>query len=174
MEMMERMSKRFWLLGFVGLILVALLVACGSNYNSSTNGLVLVGSQGSSVIQTFSLNPNSGHISSIANSTNDTSNQTCILNGSPASMVMHPSGANAYVIFTSSSQCPNATQPGIAVFQVKSDGTTAQVGSLVPDPNPISLTIDPTGKFLFVAEGTAGLVNVYAIGSGGTLTGVQG
>jgi hypothetical protein len=72
------MSKRFWLLGFVGLILVALLAACGSNYNSSTNGLVLVGSQGSSVIQTFSLNPGSGHIGSVANSTNDTSNQTCL------------------------------------------------------------------------------------------------
>jgi 6-phosphogluconolactonase (cycloisomerase 2 family) len=174
METMERMSKRFWLLGFVGLILVALLVACGSNYNSSTNGLILVGSQGSSVIQTFSLNPGSGHIGSVANSTNDTSNQTCLLNGSPASMVMHPSGGFAYVIFNSSSVCSNATQTGIAVLQVKSDGTTAQVGNLVPDANPISLAMDSAGKFLFVAEGTAGLVNVYTIGSDGSLTGVQG
>lgn len=166
------MSKRFWLLGFVGLILVALLVACGSSYNSSTNGLILVGSQGSSVIQTFSLNPGSGHVGSIANSTNDTSNQTCLLNGSPASMVMTPSGAYAYVIFNSSSVCSNATKTGIAVFQVKSDGTTAQVGDLVPDGNPISLAMDSAGKFLFVAEGTAGLVNVYAIGSDGGLTGV--
>ena len=41
------MSKRFWLLGLLGLMSVALLVACGSNYDSSSNGLVLVGSQGS-------------------------------------------------------------------------------------------------------------------------------
>src|SRR5215831_1601708 len=123
METMERMSKRFWLLGFVGLILVALLAACGSNFNSS-------------------------------------------------------------------SVCPNATQPGIAVLQVKSDGTTAQIGSLVLDPNPVALAMDSAGKFLFVAEGINSWgspspkpcpqtsaqygVCVYTIGSDGSLTGVQG
>ena len=164
------MSKRFWLLGLAGLISAGLLVACGSNYNSSSNGLVLVGSQGSSVIQTFSFNLNNGHVGSVANSTNDTGSQTCILNGSPASMVMHPAGTYAYVIFNKSSQCPNATQFGIAVFQVKSDGTLSQVGSLMSDPNPVSLAVDAAGKFLFVAEGATGGVVVYAIGSGGTLT----
>jgi 6-phosphogluconolactonase (cycloisomerase 2 family) len=170
METNQRMSKRFWLLGLAGLISAGLLVACGSNYNSSSNGLVLVGSQGSSVIQTFSFNLNNGHVGSVANSTNDTGSQTCILNGSPASMVMHPAGTYAYVIFNKSSQCPNATQFGIAVFQVKSDGTASQVGSLVSDPNPVSLAVDAAGKFLFVAEGATGGVVVYAIGSGGTLT----
>ena len=181
------MSKRFWLLGLAGLISAGLLVACGSNYNSSSNGLVLVGSQGSSVIQTFSFNLNNGHVASVANSTNDTGNQTCILNGSPASMVMHPAGTYGYVIFNKSSQCPNATQFGIAVFQVKSDGTASQVGSLVSDPNPVSLAVDAAGKFLFVAEGIDSEpsapnsapcpqtqaeygICVYAIGSGGTLT----
>jgi 6-phosphogluconolactonase (cycloisomerase 2 family) len=167
------MSKRFWLLGFVGLVSIALLVACGSNYNPSSDGLVLVGSQGSSVIQTFSFNLNSGHVGSIANSTNDTGSLTCILNGSPSSMVAHPSGSYAYVIFNKSSQCPNATQLGIAIFQVKSDGTIKQVGSLVPDPSPVSLSMDAAGKFLFVAEG--GGVAVYAIGGGGaTLTSAGG
>ena len=52
-----------------------MLVACGSNYDSSSNGLVLVGSQGSAVIQTFSFNLNSGHVASIANPTNDTANK---------------------------------------------------------------------------------------------------
>jgi len=173
-ETNQGMSKRFWLLGVVALVLAGLLMACGSNYNSSTNGLVLVGSQGSSVIQTYSFNLSSGHVSSIANSTNDTGNETCLLNGSPAAMVMQPAGAYAYVIFYASSQCPSATQPGIAVFQIKSDGNVAQAGSLVPDPNPVSLAMDPAGKFLFVAEGTAGLVNAYAIGSGGTLSAVPG
>jgi len=185
------MSKRFWLLGLVGLILVALLVACGSNYNPSSNGLVLVGSQGSSVIQTYSFNLNSGNVASVANSTNDTGSETCVLNGSPASMVMHPAGQYAYVIFNATSQCPNATQFGIAVFQVKSDGTVSQVGSLISDPNPVSLAMDSAGKFLFVAEGVNSVASapksapcpqttaqygvcVYAIGSGGTLTGVQG
>jgi 6-phosphogluconolactonase (cycloisomerase 2 family) len=87
-------------------------------------------------------------------------------------MAMHPSGTYAYVIFNKSSQCPNATQFGIAVFQVKSDGTIAQVGNLVtltspsliiagyPPPNntqtaavnPNTLSVDAAGKFLFVAN----------------------
>src|SRR5215475_10276406 len=116
LETYERMSKPLWLLGLVGLIVVGLLVACGSNYNSSSNGLVLVGSQGSSVIQTYSFDLSKGSVSAIANSTNDTGGETCLLNGSPAAMVSDPAGQYAYVIFNSSNQCPNATQPGIATF----------------------------------------------------------
>jgi len=187
------MSKRLWLLGLAGLISAGLLVACGSKYNSSSQGLVLVGSQGSSVIQTYSLNVNNGNIGSIANSTNDTGSETCLLNGSPASMVMHPSGSYAYVIFNASSQCPNATQPGIAVFQVKSDGTVAQAGDLITlnsgegtAVNPDTLSMDVAGKFLFVANrqtsstpaqptpDVPGSISVLAIGSGGGLTEVSG
>jgi 6-phosphogluconolactonase (cycloisomerase 2 family) len=201
METNERMSKRFWLLGLVGLVSVALLVACGSNYDSSSNGLVLVGSQGSDVIQTFSFNLNSGHVSSLANSTNDTAGKTCILNGQPSSMVVNPAGQYAYVIFNGDSQCSNATQ-GIAVFQIKSDGTMSQVGNLitlnsptvikagVPPPNtenvpvnPSTLSMDAAGKFLFVAnratvdsssQSVPGSVSVLAIGSDGSLTEVTG
>jgi len=195
------MSKRFWLLGLAGLISAGLLVACGSNYNPSSNGLVLVGSQGSSVIQTFSFNLNSGHVASIANSTNDTGNKTCLLNGLPSSMVVDPAGQYAYVIFNADSQCSNTTQ-GIAVFQIKSDGTISQVGSLftlnspmvlitgaappgntetVP-VNPNTLSMDAAGKFLFVANrattdssnhSVPGSVSVLAIGSG-SLTEVTG
>ena len=201
METNERMSKRFWLLGLLGLISVALLVACGSKYDSSSNGLVLVGNQGSDVIQTFSFNLNSGHVSSIANSTNDTGDKTCLLNGSPSSMVVDPAGQYAYAIINADSQCPNTAQ-GIAVFQIKSDGTMAPVGSLVtpnsptviktgvPPPNtetvsvnPSTLSIDAPGKFLFVAnrattdssnQSVPGSVSVLAIGSGGSLTEVTG
>jgi len=164
------MWKRFWLLGVVALVSAVLLLACGSKYNSSSQGLLLVGSQGSNIIQTFSFDLNSGHAAAVANSTNDTAGQTCVLNGSPAGMVMHPSGAYSYAIFNASSQCPNATQPGIAAFQVKSDGTVSQMGDLVPDANPVYLAMDPAGKFLFVAEGTSAGLNVYSIGSGGTLS----
>ena len=55
------MSKRFaWLLGVVVLVAIGVLVACGTTYNSSSEGLVLVGSQGSGLIETFSFNLGSG------------------------------------------------------------------------------------------------------------------
>ena len=93
MEINERMSKRFlWLLGVVVLVSIGFLVACGSNYNQSSDGLVLVGSQGSGLIETFSFNPFNGHVSAIANTPTDTSNKACVLNGVPTSMVIDPAG----------------------------------------------------------------------------------
>jgi 6-phosphogluconolactonase len=174
MEMNRRMSKRSWLLGMGALVMIGLLLACGSSYDRSADGLLLVGSQGSSVIETFSFRLDNGSVAAIANNPNDTGNETCLLNGSPSSMVIDPAGQYAYVIFNKSDQCPNATKFGIAAFQVKTDGYIAQVGNLVSDQNPVSLTMDPSGKFLFVAEGTQGLVNVYKIGSGAALTAVAG
>ena len=62
------MRKRLWLLGMVGLVVVGLLVACGSNYDPSQDGLVVIGSQGAGLLETFSFTLSNGHISSIANS----------------------------------------------------------------------------------------------------------
>jgi len=193
MEMNEKMARRFWLLGLPGLVLAGLLVACGTGYNAGTDGLMVVGSQGSGLLQSFSFNLNTGGVVPITNPTQLTANEVCVLNGSPANMVMNPTGTYTYVIFNKNDVCPNATQFGIATFQVNSDGTVAQVGKLLPDPNPIALAMDPAGKFLFVAEGlsTVSIPNstaqstpcaqtqnvygvcVYAIGSGGSLTAVQ-
>jgi len=157
MEMKARMSKRVWLLGLAVLISIGLLVACGSNYNSASDGLVLVGSQGSNQIQTFSFNLNSGHASGIGNPP-ATSEQ-------PAAIVVEPSGAYAYVI----------VGKAIQAFKVNSGGTLSASGDSVSDPNPVAMSMDAAGKFLFVAEGNSGaLVDVYAIGSGGALTLVPG
>ena len=98
------MSKRLaWLLGVVGLVLIGLLVACGTTYNSSSDGLVLVGSQGSGLIETFSFNLSSGHASAVDNTPGDTSNKVCVLNGVPSSVVMDPAGAFAYAIIKGTS-----------------------------------------------------------------------
>jgi 6-phosphogluconolactonase (cycloisomerase 2 family) len=173
--MIERMSKRLWLLGVVGLVLIGLLLACGNQYNPSQDGLLLVSSQGAGLIQTYAFTLSNGHTTPIANSPNDTANAVCVLHGLPASMVADPKGQYAYTIINESpTECGQSTVGGIAVFKIASDGGVSQVGSLIPDKTAVALTMDPTGKFLFAAEGTAGLVNVYAIGSGGALTAVPG
>src|SRR5580700_784923 len=158
-EIKLRMSKRFgWRLGVVGLILIGLLVACGSSYNSSSDGLLLVGSQGSGLIETFSFNLNGGSVSAIGNTPNDTSNDVCVLNGIPSSIVIDPAGAYAYTIINGNSACnTDPTNPsinGILAFKINSDGTTTQVGSLVPfteetvteclPTNPPSASCTPT------------------------------
>jgi 6-phosphogluconolactonase (cycloisomerase 2 family) len=173
MEIKQRMSKRFgWLLGAVVLVSIGLLVACGTSYHSASDGLVVVGSQGSALLQTFSFDLDNGSISSVYNSTAGTGAKTCVLPGEPSSIILDPAGAYAYAILNSatSSLCQN-TVTGIQAFKVNSDGTLATVGSPVLDPSPLALAMDSAGKFLFVAEG--GIVNVYTVSSG-TLTAVGG
>jgi 6-phosphogluconolactonase (cycloisomerase 2 family) len=189
MEINKRMSKRFgWLLGGVVLVTIGLLVACGSNYDPSSDGLVLVGSQGSALIETFSFNLFNGHLSEIANTPNDTSNQTCVLKGIPTSIVVNPAGTFAYVILNSNTSCPGSTT-GILTLRVDSAGNTTAVGSPVPfNPGPAAvlpatMVMDPAGKFLFVADRAttngaglyvSGSVSVFAVGSGGSVTEVAG
>lgn len=192
------MSQRLWLLGVVGLVLVGLLVACGSNYNSSTDGLLIVGSQGSALLETFSFTLDHGSVSAIANAPADTSNETCVLPGQPQSMVIDPAGTYVYAILQKVNDCSNS-QPGILAFQVSSGGSIAQVGNVVT-PNagsvliqgtttseqvatvPNQLFMDSAGKFLFVANlattdsannAVPGSVSVFTV-SAGTLTEVAG
>jgi 6-phosphogluconolactonase (cycloisomerase 2 family) len=191
------MSKRFaWLFGVMILVAIGLLVACGDKYNSASDGLVLVSSQGSGLLESFSFSLNSGSIFAVNNPPGDTSNDVCVLNGIPSGIVVDPAGTYAYTIITANVPAcgSGSTVTGIAAFRVNSSGTMTAVGSIVPDPNPTQLVMDSTGKFLFVAEGlsTTSIANanvpqaktpcvqnntqygvcVYAIGSGATLTAV--
>jgi 6-phosphogluconolactonase (cycloisomerase 2 family) len=200
MEINQRMSKRFaWLLGVVVLVSIGLLVACGTTFNSSSDGLVLVGSQGSGLIETFSFNLGTGSVSAISNTPTDTDNQTCVLNGVPSSIVMDPKGAYAYAIINAVVPCPGSAT-GLLAFKVNSSGSTDVVGSLITFNSgtisiqgtgatesvavvPNTLVMDPAGKFLFAADrattdGTGlpvpGSVSVFAIGNGGSVTEVAG
>jgi Lactonase, 7-bladed beta-propeller len=172
METKERMSKRFaWLFGVVVLIAIGVLVACGNNYNASSDGLVLVGSQGSGLIETFGFNLFNGHLSELANNPFDTSNDVCVLGGVPTSLVINPAGTFAFAILNANSSCPNGGTTGIQVFKINSDGNAPPVGSPIPfnpenvlilgtatpvtPPPPVvpsQMVIDSAGKFLFVAD----------------------
>jgi 6-phosphogluconolactonase len=175
MEIKQRMSKRFaWLLGVGLLISIGVLVACGTNFNPSADGLIVVGSQGSGLLETYSFSLSSGHSSSISNPPADTSNKVCVLNGIPSSILIDPAGAYAYTIINGNSACGNQGKNNIVSFKINSDGTIAQTGTLTSDPTPTALAMDSSGKFLFVVEGLGGGVETYAIGSGGALTLVPG
>jgi len=181
MEKNERMSKQLGLLGvFLGLVFLGFLLACGSSYNASSDGLVIVGSQGSAVLETFSFTLNSGHVSAISNSPNDTANDVCILNGLPGAIVVDSTGSYAFAIIHSNTSC-SGSQTGIATFQISSGGSITQspgLASFKGNVMPHTMSRDSAGKFLFVADRAnpsgAGAVSVFAIGSGGSLTEVPG
>ncbi len=168
----------------MGLVLIALLVACGSSYNASTNGLVIVGSQGSAVLETFSFSLNNGHVSAIANSPNDTANKTCLLNGLPGAIAVDSTGSYAYAIINENSSC-SGSKTGIATFKIGSDGNISQSGGLTAFKSsgaapvvPYVMSPDSAGKFLFVADRAnpsgPGAISVFAIGSGGSISEVAG
>ena len=143
MEINQRMSKRWaWLLGAVVLVSIGALVACGSSYNSSSDGLMLVGSQGSGLIETFSFSLQNGHVSAISNPPSSTVNSTCVLNGLPSSIVVDPAGAYAYTIINANASCSGSTT-GILALKVNSGGTVTPGGTLVAF-NAATVTIQGT------------------------------
>jgi hypothetical protein len=208
------MSTRLtWLLGLIILIVLGFLMACGSHYSSSSDGLVIVPSQGSAVLQAFSFNLGNGHAAQI--------NTAPAVPGQPTAIMLDPAGAFAYVASSvpcSSGSLSGAVQGLIATYKVNSDGTLAPNGtppnltgnpaypgnfptcglsdSTNPNPGnaPAALTVDSTGKFLFVAtkleavtftdtstnpptKTTAtlpGNVRVFSIGSSASLTEISG
>ncbi len=196
-------KRRAWLLGVVTLILIALLLACSSTYNSSSDGLLVIGSQGSALLQSFSFSLASGRVAQITNTVQDTADLTCQLPGFPYWMILDPSGTHAYVIMRGTSQCPGPTD--ITVFDVNGDGTlsdkgttyslnTATVGvclsgssgqpTMEPDVAvlPVYMAMDSAGQYLFVADSATndsngnavpGAISVFSV-SNGTLTEVTG
>jgi len=180
------MSTRFpWLLGVLLLISIAWLMACGSKYTASSDGLLIVPSLGSGVLQSFSFNLANGSVSAI--------NTPPVIPGPPAqgaptSIILDPAGAFAYVTTThltnaGSDNCTSSNS--IATYKVNSDGTLSTIGSQDVGTNPpVALAMDSAGKLLFVASsatcihGTstikAGYISVFSIGSNAGLTKVAG
>jgi 6-phosphogluconolactonase len=158
------MSTRFtWMLGFVVLVSIALLVACGSHYTASSDGLVVVPSQGSAVVQSFSFNLSTGSVSTI--STNPS------VSSIPNAVVLDPAGAYAYVASTASSAVSGSSNL-ISSYKINSDGTLSSASTAPVTGTPVALAMDSAGKFLFAANGLSATVSVFSIGSGGSLTAV--
>jgi 6-phosphogluconolactonase (cycloisomerase 2 family) len=168
------MSIRFpWLLGLVLLVSIALLMACGSHYAASSDGLLIVPSLGSGVLQSFSFSLSSGHISAISNPP--------VLpgpppQGAPTSIVLDPTGTFAFVAY--GVPCTGTANPKrnvsglngvIASYKINSNGTLTSIGTtkMLGNPGhtgdvcnltsyagnpPVALALDSAGKLLFAAN----------------------
>jgi 6-phosphogluconolactonase len=176
METKRRMWTRLtWIVAILTLVAIGFLMACSTKYSSSStsNALVVVPSQGSAVMQSFSINLANGESSQINNVNGPPTP------GLPTAVILDPAGKFAYVIMhQSAALVPSVT--GIGVFAIGSDGklgpaTTATLNNNDGIPVvPVALAMDSAGKFLFVANsgisGAPGSVSVLAIGSDGGLT----
>jgi 6-phosphogluconolactonase (cycloisomerase 2 family) len=177
------------------LVAIAFLMSCSSSYSSSSNGLVIVPTQGTiespqstAVMETFSLDLTNGGMSQI-NNVNGPPTQ-----GLPSSVIINPAGTYAFVIVTTTPEFPSQT--GITSFPIGSDGklgtgTLTTLNNISATVNgacesvpvvPAALAMDAAGAFLFVADSATsdsssnpvtGSVSVFAIGTSGSLTEVN-
>jgi 6-phosphogluconolactonase (cycloisomerase 2 family) len=166
-EKKRRMRTRFtWIGAVLSLVAIGFLLACSSHYKPSSNGLIVVPTLGSAVMQTFSLNLSNGHVSQINNSAGPPTP------GLPGQVILDPAGTSAYVIVNQDATLPGSVS-GIATFQVGGDGKLSAIGT-TSLTSPRALAIDSAGKLLFVANGSAGTVSVFSIGSNASLSEVAG
>jgi len=180
------MRTRFtWIVAILVLVAIGFLMACSSKYSSSSNGLVVVPTQGSpeatAVMETFSLDLSNGSMSQI----NNVNGPPTV--GLPGSVIIDPPGAYAYVIvYQNAELVPSAT--GITSFAIGSNGklapgttqslnpstmatalcissqngTTQNIPVTVNAPvNPTAMSLDSPGKLLFVADSATSAQATY-------------
>jgi 6-phosphogluconolactonase (cycloisomerase 2 family) len=169
------MRTRFsWILAVAVLVSAAVMLACSTNYSSSSNGLVVVSTQTDYVMDSFSLTLGNGHITQIYNQAGPPTD------GVPTALVLDPAGSFAYVIVNKSTYVNDSTT-GVESFPVQSNGkvgsgtnktlnpsTTGTAQCVVTVNNqpvtenlsvtvnapvvPTAIAIDSAGKLLFVAD----------------------
>jgi 6-phosphogluconolactonase (cycloisomerase 2 family) len=173
------MRTRFtWIVSVLALVSIGFVVACSTKYSSSSNGLVVVPSRDSQVMQTFSLDLSNGAASQINNVDGPP------ITGLPSSVIIDRAGAYAYVATTVNCTAANLTavQGAILAYQINSDGklsaSTAPVyltgnpaypsnfptcglddGTNPNAGNPIAaMAMDSAGKLLFLATAPAAAI----------------
>jgi len=77
-------------------------------------------------------------------------------------IAVHPSGK---LVFAGTNDFGDAGNPGIFVFGVNTDGSLIQLSSTsLPGNNaPITIAVDPTGRYLFVAQTIGGVASIVAL-----------
>jgi len=88
------------------------------------------------------------------------------------SMALDPAGKFAYVLNGNSATAP--FNGNVSAYSIGANGALTQLTSLgspfAAGFNPVSVTVDPTGRFVYVANGGDNTVSAYSIGASGALT----
>ena len=156
------MRKRsVWASSILVLIAFGLLLACSVKYSANNDALLVSPSQGSAVMQSFSVDLQNGHVQQIYNVNGPPTP------GIPTAVVLDPPGTHAYVLVQQNAVL-NPSISGIATFSIATDGKLANIGQ-VSVPDPTALAMDSAGKFLFVAT-REGSIYVFSIGANAKLT----
>jgi len=157
------MGMRSALLGLIVVPAALGLNSCSSSTisSSSSTGVVYIATQGDSSVTAFQVNLGTG-VPTITSNVVATGNF-------PAAMAF--AGNAAFV--------SNSASNTITAYTVNSDQSlTAVSGSVAAGITPMGVAVDPSGKFLFVAnqgtsDPTSGTISVYSI-QGTTLTEITG
>jgi 6-phosphogluconolactonase (cycloisomerase 2 family) len=177
------------MVAIVALVALGFLAACSTKYSAAYNGLVVLPTEGSAVMQSFSLDLGNGHLSQINNVAGPP------ISGASGQIILDPAGAYAYVIVTATPALTTSAT-GIASFPVASDGKLATATTVSGNPvaftegtscepipvTPVAIAMDSAGKFLFAANSASadsagnsvpGSISVFAVGTNGVLTEVN-
>jgi 6-phosphogluconolactonase (cycloisomerase 2 family) len=81
--------------------------------------------------------------------------------GFPVSVAVHPSGKFAYV--ANASNTPGSAG-NVSMYSINATtGALTSIGTIAAEPGPISIVVDPTGKFAYVANFGSNDVSMYTI-----------
>ena len=64
----------------------------------------------------------------------------------------------------------NAGSPSVSGYSSRPNGQLTLLGNTTTDPGTVDATASPGGRFLYVQTGLNGIVDEFAVGSGGSLT----
>jgi len=156
------------LAGLLVLFSLAGFMSCGSSSSTTIDpgttgiGYVFVATQGDQMLSSFSIDLSNGRLA-----TNGTGLATGAL---PVAAAITPDGNSIFVI--------NRDSADISRYTVKSDGTLTAVtpNQSSGGVNPVGLSMDAAGKFLFVvnqgdfANPASSTISVFSVASGAALT----
>src|SRR5690348_12042718 len=133
--MFRKTAGIFLLVATLGLSVF--LLNCGSSSSSRPAGVLFMTSQGSDLVDSFSINLKSGDLSQLPTATPTGS--------APTTIFLDPTASVAYVLNTGDSS--------VTTYTVNSNGTlTSGTTTPVGNPGAIGMARDSAGNFLFVVS----------------------